>query len=242
MAVIKNAIDELLQAASPRIEPISLASNISVGTANLNDGSVTPSKTALPAIDPLTGNLAVNSVTANNIDVLDLSAISADLGTVTAGDITGSANLSVSGYVKAAGSLLTQVTYAGNYGAATGQFITSGGAASASEWDVGVWGQVNGTLPAAGKIGIIGIADQSNGYGVVGESAAGKGVYGESSAGAALAVNGVMEITDSTMVLNLNAQYVGGVDLGGLVRNNEVDLLYSTDGGGSWNTIRFKPA
>ncbi|MCK9504691.1 MAG: hypothetical protein M0Q95_10980 [Porticoccaceae bacterium] len=212
MAAIKNAIDELLQAASPRTESVVLPSNIKISTSNLDDSAVTPVKTDIPAVNPTTGNLADDAF------------------------------LSTTGYVKASGSLLTQVSYAGNYGAATGQFITPGGASSASEWDVGVWGQVNGTATALGKIGVIGIADQSNGYGVVGESSLGKGVYGESASGAAVVVDGIMEITDSTMVLNLNAHYVGGVDLSGLVRNNEVDLQYSTDGGGSWNPIRFKPA
>jgi hypothetical protein len=210
MATIINARDVILQAASSRTESIALPSNITVSTGNLVDSAVTPEKTNIPAVNPATGNLADDAF------------------------------LVTTGYVKASGALLSLVTYAGKYGAATGQFITTGGAVDINEWDIGVWGQLNGTSTSAGKIGVIGIADQANGYGVVGVSYAGKGVYAESVTGYALSVIGKMEITDSTEVSNLNANYVQGVALSGLVRRDQVDIEMSTDNGGSWQIVRFR--
>jgi hypothetical protein len=75
----------------------------------LADSAVTAAKTQLAAIDPTSGDLAVNSVTASNVvvgsltgvlfqaetitadkmNVANLAAISADLGTVTAGSLSG---------------------------------------------------------------------------------------------------------------------------------------------------------
>ena len=210
MAAVANARDVILQAAATRIATVALPSNISVSTGNLETGAVTPSKTNLPAINQTTGNLA------------------------------GNAFLSTTGYVKASGSLLSAVTYQGNYGKTSAEFVTTGDAGSATTWDIGVWGQVNGAGTAAGKIGVIGIADQANGYGVIGASSAGKGVYASSITGYALSVVGKMEISDATLVTNLNANFVGGVALAGLVRRDEVNIEMSTDNGGSWQAVRFR--
>ena len=80
-----------------------------ITAVELNNGAVTAAKTALSAIDPLSGALSINSVNTNNlvagaitavkigagevtadkIAVGSLSAITANLGTVTAGSILG---------------------------------------------------------------------------------------------------------------------------------------------------------
>lgn len=184
--------------------------------------------------------MEVGSIYANYLNVANLAAITANLGTITSGDITGTSNLYVSGYVKVSGTSLSGVTYAGNYGETAGYFVTNGAAGNASVWDIGVWGQVNGTGTAAGKIGVIGIADQANGFGVVGASSSGTGIYALSAGGKALDIAGNMYISSSALVVNLNANYIEGVSLSGLVRRNQVDIEYSLDNGSTWAAIRFR--
>lgn len=81
--------------------------NDSVTNLKIAAAAITAAKTALAAIDPTSGNLSINSVTTNNlvagavtalkINVAQLSAITADLGTVTAGEIIIGSSPAISG-------------------------------------------------------------------------------------------------------------------------------------------------
>ena len=62
MATIKHARTLALQATSPRINPVPLPSNVTVGTGNLTDGSVTNTKIGGGAV--WTGNLTDGAITA----------------------------------------------------------------------------------------------------------------------------------------------------------------------------------
>lgn len=239
-------------------------------TLHIADSAVTAAKTSLAAINSTTGNLNANTVTASNIvagtitgteiaastisashlTVSNLAAITANLGTVTAGSLTAASSMNTNGYVHAYGNLLTGLNYAGSLASVSGYFETVG-ASNASYWDVAVTGWVTGTNTAHGKIGVLGIADQTNGVGVSGQSAAGYAVVGESTSGVggrfvsstsyALVLVGPMSISSTSLVSNLNADTVDGVHAAGFVKCDSTTIYqYSLDSGTTWVDVIFR--
>jgi len=239
-----NAINALGDLADDTVDTAQMVNN-AVTNLVLAAGAVSASKTTIAAIDPTTGNLTANSVsatqvvagsitasqiasgtitaaniasytitgvkiasnaiTSDKINVGTLSAITANIGTVTAG------NLSTSGYVRAFGATSSVL----------GEFSIYGNENNAA--DHGVAGE-SGT--AFDGCGVIGGAMASNTIGVKGESGNrtnGKAVHGIASgstgralssytSGGAVGVycHGPMQINNSTLVQNLNAQWLSG--------------------------------
>lgn len=149
--------------------------------------------------------IAANSITSDKISVSTLSAIAANLGTVNAGSITGSANITITGsasfngsinagganYCMAVNTSLTQQN--GIYSVTSTGFSIRGVASSVG---VGVFGSTSGTAS-----GVQGTSTNSGGIGVVASNSAG---------GTALSVSGKMTITSNALVTNLNADTVDG--------------------------------
>lgn len=168
------------------------------------------------------GNLLVSgTVTASKLNVTNLSAVSADLGTVTAGTISGSANLDIAGTAQIHGTT-TATVFSGSRTAAV---IVNGALAN----DIGGWGFSS----AANGAGWRGLATGSFGAGIYGE---GQGTGGQSAGAVGSAINsgnygviangvsgakgllcvgtlelqGAMTITSSTLVTNFNAEQLNG--------------------------------
>lgn len=189
--------------------------------------------------------IAANSITSDKINVTTLSAIAANLGSVSAGNITGSANINISGTAKFNG-------------------ITSSGGSS--------WGAVINDSGLSGRGGVLAVSSESsfeavrgfhssNGAGVSGQGGVGVigngitvggiGVRAFSSSGPALQVQGTMTTTSSATVANLrsatsvssdyastagNANSLGGVSSSGWAR------IFTTPGGtanAAGNGIQF---
>jgi hypothetical protein len=111
------------------------------------------------------GSLLVRkTVTAGAIDVVNLAALSVNLGTVNAGNITGTANIDIVGSATFDG-VNTAITIPGTSGASS-SFTTA----------------VRANLSLAGAVGVYGVSSNSTGMGVYGRttSASGgaAGVYG----------------------------------------------------------------
>lgn len=145
--------------------------------------------------------IGANSITATMLNVSTLSAISANLGTVNAGNISGSANINITGQavfdgqVSAGGSVysgvfnLSEQSSAGILGfAGTGGFGVRGTASGKGSSSIGVSGS------------------NTTGEGVRGTATSGKGVVCVATTGVALDVQGRMAIDNSTLVANLNAE------------------------------------
>lgn len=124
-----------------------------------------------------------------------LSGYSTNLGNITAGSITGSAGINITGIAVFNGS---------NYSSTTGSYsalLANGGSARN-----GIQGVSTGSYS-----GVLGKSTGSSGHGVSGTATGfGYGVLAQNPSGTALHVNGRMSITNTTLVNNLNAHYVGG--------------------------------
>lgn len=156
------------------VGPVS-ATGDTISSSDLASGSVTAAK------------VGTGQVTETKISVPSLSSINANLGTVTAGSITGTSDLDISGGARIGGSKTS---------------VSFGGAAAALV--------VNDSFGTARAV--IGVAN-STAQAIVGyqTNAAGIGVYAENTAGGtALRSVGKMTMTDSTMVANLNADMLDG--------------------------------
>lgn len=252
--------------------------NLAVSELKLAAGAVSAAKTSLAAIDPLSGSLAINSVIANNIvggtitgdkifagtitsdhiTVSTLSAITANLGTVNAGSITGSANISIAGSAVFNGAYsVSGHTFAtvcnpsgGQQGGVWGYGINYGGYfIGAGDGSVGMAASCNG-VNGTGVYGSAGLGGKGVGaYGVSNATAlyasadSGIGVHAISATGVALKVAGSMEISNAGMVTNLNADMVDGYHAsqmlfkeanGGLnLTESSGNGLYSVNSGGS---------
>lgn len=138
--------------------------------------------------------IAAGSITATKLSVSSLSAVSANLGTVTAGDITGTSNISITG---------TGI-FQGN--------STLGGADAAVHVNQAL-GSINGIMAygnsGTGTSAIKGIATTTNTTGVIGQAnvsgAIGMRAINSFGGGVGLAVTGAMTISSSALVSNLRS-------------------------------------
>lgn len=183
------------------------ASEITTGTlaaARIAANSITADKIAAGTITA--NELAANSVTSTKINVSTLSAITANLGTVNAGNISGSANLDITGTAKFGGSFNGGGNdcslYANTSNAATYGIVANAGPTLGA----GVLG-ISGTSGS----GMSGIASGSSAYGVVGINNFG-GVAVRCTG--RLEVVGTMTITSTALVTNLNADLLDGKSSG----------------------------
>lgn len=147
--------------------------------------------------------IAAGSITSDKMSVTSLSAIAANLGTVTAGDITGTADINITGTAKFGGTTPSGgVNYAVVCNESRG---TPGGIlGNAGPGGFGVRGDAGGQ--ASSSIGVSG--SNTTGDGVRGTATSGVGVRAVASTGTALLVDGQMQITSSSLVTNLNADMV----------------------------------
>ncbi len=172
--------------------------------SKIQSGTITAANIA--GLTITASQIAANSITSDKINVGTLSAIAANIGTVTAG------NLSTSGYVRAFGVTSSVL----------GEFSIYGNENNAAKH--GIAGESGTAFDGAG---VIGGAMASNTQGVRGESnnrTNGKAIHGIAfgSTGRALSsyttggavglyCHGPMQINNSTLVSNLNAQFVNGL-------------------------------
>ncbi len=203
MATIQGSRALELSTATPRTIQVDLPNNLNLNADSIINGTLSA------------GRIATGSITASKLNVSTLSAITANLGSVTAGNITGSSNITISGNARFNGvDLFNTFTYAG-------QFNTSSNA------DAGIYcvgsPAVNGFSDSNG-IGVQGISGGTGtgvyGFNVLGTGAGvtglasgvnGSGVEATNNAGGfALRVFGKMSMSSQTLVTNLNAQLHGG--------------------------------
>jgi len=177
----------------------------------------------------------------STLKVGQLSAISANLGTVTAGNITGTANINIAGYAVVTGNF----TVLSN--AASGHFNSSlsapnGVVAYASSPGTAVtgtnFGNGKGVTGTSGGSGTGVEGSSSTGNAVVGSNisstnftgyffngSSGGGVWANCATGTALKVDGNMTINNTNLVSNLNAGYFGGAQAVAYVNNGSGGTL-----------------
>lgn len=147
--------------------------------------------------------IAAGSIDATKLNVSSLSAISANLGTVNAGDITGTANIDITGSGRFRGNLSGSALIVNDsFNADRGIEAYAGGLLGSA-----VFGQAS----ASSRIGIAGLATTSGSVGVSASNTGG---------GTALKVTGLMTITSTTLVSNLNADMVDGLHATKFVRTD----------------------
>ena len=174
--------------------------------------------------------IAAGSIDATKLSVSSLAAITANLGTVNAGDITGTANINIAGNARFSGSttdgssIYTVVCDAAS--------ITNGGGLKgyAGFAGVGVYGD-------GGTTGSRGIAGVGRASGVTGVQAT------NTASGSALDVTqGYMTINSTTLVSNLNADMVDGLHATKFVRTDVSSTITGSldvDGDLRCNTFRI---
>lgn len=134
--------------------------------------------------------IAANSITSDKISVASLSAFSANLGSVTAGNITGTANIDITGTGRFNGATSDAgVNYAGVFNSS----LNTPGGVSAYAGTSGF--AVRGA--AGSSSSAIGISGTSTGNG--------DAIRATNSVGLALNVVGRMAISSNSLVSNLNA-------------------------------------
>lgn len=160
-------------------------------------------------IDNLTvsgGKLQDYTLGPNKFAVSSLAAITADLGTINAGNYTGSGYIDIEGQASVSGYTASAV-FNKNSIQTTGVFAKGSSyaivGATTSTGGIGITGTSSGAL----SIGVYGV-NSSTGYGVAGESTYGYGGYFRSSSSYSLYVNGTMWIASSAQVSNLNASFL----------------------------------
>ncbi len=136
--------------------------------------------------------IAANTITAGMLNVSTLSAITANLGSVTAGNITGLANIDITGIAKFSGQSGTIGDY---YTGIFNDGLSTKGGLKAYAGIIGV--AVYGDAGTTGDRGVAGVARSSSGTGVQAVN---------TSTGVALAVQGRMTKTGTELVTNLNSQ------------------------------------
>lgn len=238
MATIQNARDVLLQAAATRLETVAGPTNVTTDFANVT-GSTRPSNNAdvtqtavNSGVTASSGGITLSSggaikggqtaydsgngfflgytggaykFSVGNSSGNKFTWDGSTLGIV--GDISGTSNINISGTAKVKGAFTSgsyNVALAVNesYSAQTGIVAyTTGSTFSA----------IVGAGMATGASGVFGSSSGGTG---VGGNATGSGGVGVSAVGVlgakALSVTGLMEINNSTLVTNLNANFVGG--------------------------------
>jgi hypothetical protein len=156
---------------------------------------------------------SANTITADYLNVGALDAISANLGTVNAGSITGTANIDITGSAKFKGALsLEGGTF--SLSANESKARTDGGIFYGTTGKA-LFGWSNG----ANGIGVYGYATGASGTGVYGIStqSAGAGGYFTNTAGgyslmtgSKISIDGQVFVGNSTVVTNLNADMLDG--------------------------------
>lgn len=160
--------------------------------------------------------IAASSITSDKLSVSSLSAIAANLGTVTAGNITGTASISISGSGTFNGATATVVGNAA-IAANVSDSAVHGVYARSTGVRTGVFGFNSGTgtgiqgTNTGGGIGVFGSASGVSGSKGGEFVGSGNGVTAlkagkVSGSGNALEVVGPMTISSTTLVSNLNAQ------------------------------------
>lgn len=139
--------------------------------------------------------IAAGSITASKLSVSSLSAITANLVTVTAGSISGTANLEITGTAQFDGVSSNSTCVVANE---TGSAPSGVRGYSKSSSGVGVYGIAHNV---GASTGVLGIAQSSSSVGVRAQN-----IY----SGTALAVEGKMTINNTTLVSNLNADMLDG--------------------------------
>jgi hypothetical protein len=169
--------------------------------------------------------IAAGSITSDKISVSTLSAVAANLGTITAGSITGSSDITTSGDIKGDGLTPAAGTFPFGGSLYSIDYSIHGRASSSTTSGrvrCGVVGEASANT-ALYNVGVYGRATSgANGYGVVGNGIQ-AGVYGKSnsvgnpgvlaqgqSGGPGLSVDGTMTISSTSLVTNLNADMVDG--------------------------------
>lgn len=154
--------------------------------------------------------IAANSITSDKLSVSSLSAISANLGTVTAGSITGSSSLSIGGSATFTGSTTDGGSFYTIVANAAGISFGGGLKGNAGSSGVGVYGDTS----TSGDRGIAGVSRLVGSRGVQATNTA-------SSSGWALDItSGYMTINNTTLVSNLNADMVDGLHASKFVRTD----------------------
>lgn len=188
----------------------------------LLDNSLTAVKTNLAGINPSTGNISANQASVISAFFGSLSAINANLGTVTAGNITGTANLTIGGTATFDGSVT-----ANGYSCAV-VANSSGG----RQVGVNAYGTSTGVYTNGGSVGIVaycgsaGMAGQFN-------ATAGHGVYATATTGIAGYFNGATAIyatgactfTGGTVTFNGSVNLAGGASSTTQVTNLNANYL-----------------
>lgn len=210
------------------------ASQIITGTlaaARIAANSITTDKIATGAVTA--NEIAAGAITATKLNVSTLSAITANLGTVNAGNINGSANIDIDGTAVFNGNNSSDATvWAGVFNdskSSTNGVIGYAGASTG----VGVRGTCSGSTLTSSR-GVEGIA--TSGTGVIGSCTTGTGVKAQcSGSGVALAVIGNMTISTSSLVTNLNADFVDGKNASQLCQIVPTDSGTCTVSGNGFN-------
>ena len=265
MAAIQNARDVLLQAAATRLETVAGPTNVTTDFANVT-GSTRPSNNAdvtqtavNSGVTASSGGITLSSggaikggqtaydsgngfflgytgsaykFSVGNSSGNKFTWDGSTLGIV--GDISGTSNIDITGSAKVKGSFTSggyHVALAVNesYSAQTGIVAYTTGS---------TYSAIVGAGMATGASGVFG--SSTGGAGVAGNAigSGGVGVQATGVLGAvALNVTGLMKINNTTMVTNLNANYVGGVAVGGLCQIVGTNSGTATVAGTGFNLI-----
>ena len=177
------------------------------------------------------GTNITGQITAANVstymNIGSLSAITASLGTITAGSLTASAGIDITGVSRFKGANLDSTS--SYYPALEISQGTSGGTGLFSNVTLGSGNAIVGKAMVAGGSGSgLHGAAAGYGYGAMIEHAV-------NGSGAALWVNGLMQVTNSTMVNNLNAHYLSGYAIESFVRGCGTHSGIALSGGGGLN-------
>lgn len=174
-------------------------------------GQLVPTNTGAIKAGTITWNSTTGALTGGTgIAVTKWGIIGANAGTATftietstgtatlKGNISGGSNIDITGT-----AIFSGINPSGGFGTSAVEANSSLGA------DWGIVGYGNGS----GYAGVRGYNASSGGYGLHGinNTAAGAGVVAENSTGTALKVVGKMTMTNTTLVTNLNADMVDGL-------------------------------
>lgn len=145
------------------------------------------------------------------------------------GDISGGANIDITGNAKFGGAVTSgSFTYAGLFNASGG---AQGGIKAFGGSGAAVWGSNSGA-----GVGVK--ADSGSGIGVDAFSGSGTAVKASSSGGVALNCDGDMQKTNTNLVANLNAEYWGSMKVTGNTTGTGTGTYVSSNkpGGSTSNT------
>lgn len=174
--------------------------------------------------------IAAGSIDATKLSVSSLSAITANLGTVNAGNISGSANINITGTANFQGATNSGgVNYCGVFNEA--RTVSGGVSGTAGSGGFGI----RGSAGTNGSIGVSGTGGSSSG-------AEGVRATQGSGGGVALSVVGPMTISNTTLVSNLNADMVDGLHATTFVRTDTSSTItgnLDVDGDLRCNTFRI---